>query len=60
MISSACSCRTFVRDGYPALYGKATRTVAKPGDRIAVAGVDWRIVASAGQHLSGSLPGGGI
>ena len=36
------------RDVYPKLYAKGKHTVAKPGDRIALKGVDWRIVASAG------------
>ena len=49
----------FVRDGYPALYAKATHTVAKPGDKVSVAGLDWRIVASAGQHTTVPLPGAG-
>ena len=44
---------------YPALYAKATHTVAKPGDKIAVAGLDWRIVTSAGETLKTPLPGGG-
>jgi beta-lactamase superfamily II metal-dependent hydrolase len=47
----------FVREGYPALYAKATHTVAKPGDRIAISGLDWRIVAAAGQHITTPLPG---
>ena len=43
------------RDVYPGLYGKSKHTIAKPGDRIALAGVDWRIVASAGQMIPASL-----
>jgi beta-lactamase superfamily II metal-dependent hydrolase len=49
----------FVGDGYPKLYANATHTVAKPGDRIALNGVDWRIVAAAGQHVTAPLPGAG-
>jgi len=49
----------FVREGYPALYAKATHTVAKPGDKINIAGLDWRIVASGGQHVAAALPGAG-
>ena len=49
----------FVREGYPTLYAKATHTVAKPGDRVTVAGLDWRIVASAGRHTTAALPGAG-
>ena len=44
---------------YAELYGKAKHTVAKPGDRIPIAGLDWRIVTSAGQVLKTPLPGGG-
>jgi hypothetical protein len=47
----------FVSEGYPAIYAKATHTVAKPGDTVNVAGLDWRIVASAGQHTTAALPG---
>jgi len=49
----------FVREGYPALYGKAAHTVAKPGDKVTIAGLDWRIVASGGQHTTSALPGAG-
>jgi competence protein ComEC len=49
----------FFAKGYPALYGAAKHTVAKPGDSIAVAGLDWRIVTSAGAALKTPLPGAG-
>jgi beta-lactamase superfamily II metal-dependent hydrolase len=49
----------FVREGYPALYAKATHTVAKPGDKISISGLDWRIVAAGGQHITSALPGAG-
>jgi beta-lactamase superfamily II metal-dependent hydrolase len=49
----------FVREGYPTLYAKATHTVAKPGDKIPMTGIDWRIVAAAGQHITSPLPGAG-
>jgi competence protein ComEC len=49
----------FLAQAYPALYGKAKHTVAKPGDVVAVAGLDWRIVASAGQVLKTPLAGAG-
>jgi competence protein ComEC len=46
------------RDVYPKLYAKGKHTVAKPGERIALSGVDWRIVSSAGQTISPTtLPG---
>jgi competence protein ComEC len=49
----------FFAKTYPALYGAAKHTVAKPGDTVAVAGLDWRIVASAGAVQKTALPGGG-
>jgi len=44
---------------YAELYGKARHTVAKPGDKIPITGLDWRIVTSAGKALKTPLPGGG-
>jgi len=44
---------------YAELYAKAKHTVAKPGDKIAVAGLDWRIVAAAGEVLKTPLAGAG-
>jgi hypothetical protein len=41
---------------YAELYAKAKHTVAKPGDKIAIAGLDWRIVAAAGEVLKTPLP----
>jgi competence protein ComEC len=49
----------FLQKVYPPLYAKSTHTVAKPGDKVAVAGLDWRIVTSAGATLKAPLPGGG-
>jgi competence protein ComEC len=49
----------FLQKVYPGLYGKARHTVAKPGDRVAMKGVDVRVVASAGQSLTSALPGAG-
>ena len=50
---------TFLQQTYPGLYRRATRRVVKPGDKISMAGVDVRVVASAGETLTTSLPGGG-
>jgi competence protein ComEC len=44
---------------YAELYGKAKHTIVKPGDKIAVGGLDWRIVTAGGKALSAALPGGG-
>ena len=49
----------FLQKVYPGLYAKSKHTVAKPGDRVAMKGVDIRVVASAGQALSSPLPGAG-
>jgi len=49
----------FLQKVYPGLYGKSKHTIVKPGDRIAMKGVDIRVVASAGQALSSPLPGAG-
>jgi beta-lactamase superfamily II metal-dependent hydrolase len=49
----------FLQKTYPALYAKAAHTVVKPCDKIPVAGLDWLIVASAGQVLKTPLPGAG-
>src|SRR6266436_2240044 len=44
---------------YAELYTKAKHTVAKPGDKIPVSGLDWRIVAAAGEVLKTPLPSAG-
>ncbi len=49
----------FLQNVYPRLYANATHTVAKPGDRVAVNGIDVRIVTSAGQVLKAPLAGAG-
>lgn len=49
----------FLTNTYPALYGKSKHTVVKPGDRISIPGVDWRIVTSAGEAIKTPLPGAG-
>ena len=59
-VQPAPSIDEFLRDAYPKLYEKGTHTVAKPGDRIAIAGLDdVRVVSSAGQVLTTPLPGAG-
>ncbi len=50
---------TFLRDTYPKLYANAKHTVAKPGDKISLTGLDVRVVASAGQTLKTPLPHAG-
>jgi len=49
----------FLRDTYPQLIAKAKHTVAKAGDKIAMAGLDVRVVTSAGEVIKTPLPGAG-
>jgi len=50
---------TFLRDTYPKLYAGASHIVAKPGDRIPMAGLDVRVVTSAGKVIQTPLSGAG-
>src|ERR1700733_3043526 len=47
----------FINNTYASLIANAKHTVVKPGDKIPVAGLDWRIVTSAGNVLKTPLPG---
>ena len=47
----------FLQGGYRDLYNKTKHTVAKPGDRILLTGVDWRIVTAAQHALQMPLEG---
>jgi beta-lactamase superfamily II metal-dependent hydrolase len=49
----------FLKDTYPGLIAKAKHTVAKSGDKIAMAGLDVRVVTAAGQPIRTPLPGAG-
>ena len=49
----------FLAKVYPQLIANAQHTVVKPGDTIAMSGLDIRVVASAGQAIKTPLPGGG-
>jgi beta-lactamase superfamily II metal-dependent hydrolase len=49
----------FLNDVYPTLYAKSKHTVVKPGDRVAMRGVDVRIVASAGEPIRAAVAGAG-
>ena len=49
----------FLKNVYPKLYGNAKHMVVKPGDKIPMAGLDVRIVTSAGNTISSPLPGAG-
>jgi competence protein ComEC len=58
-VQPAAAADDFLQKVYPTLYTKSKHTVVKPGDKIAVAGLDWRIVSSAGETVKAPLPGGG-
>jgi beta-lactamase superfamily II metal-dependent hydrolase len=49
----------FLKNVYPKLYANAKHTVAKVGDKIAVAGLDVTVVTSAGETLKTPLAGAG-
>jgi competence protein ComEC len=49
----------FLANVYPQLYAHAQHTVAKPGDKIPVAGLDVMVVASAGETIKTPMPGAG-
>jgi competence protein ComEC len=49
----------FLQMTYPKLRANAQHTVARPGDKIAVGGLDVVVVASAGETIRTALPGGG-
>ena len=44
---------------YAELHSQAKHTVLKPGDRVPVAGLDWRIVTSAAHAIKSPLAGAG-
>ncbi len=44
---------------YPSIYAKGTRISVKPGDKLPVTGLDWRIATSKHQVIKSALPGGG-
>src|SRR3989441_1125250 len=58
-VQPAAAADEFLEKTYPFLYAKAKHTVAKPGDKIPVAGLDVRVVTSAGQTIKTPLSGAG-
>lgn len=48
-----------VMQQYATLSAKAKHRVVKPGDKVAMNGVDWRIVAAGGHVITTPLPGAG-
>jgi len=49
----------FLNNVYPKLIANAKHTVPKAGDKIAMAGLDVRVVTSANEVIKGPLPGAG-
>lgn len=49
----------FIAKVYPELYAKARHTVVKPGDKIAIPGIEVRVVTAAGATIKTALPGAG-
>src|SRR5438094_7889845 len=47
----------FLQGGYRELYSKTKHTIAKPGDKLPIAGVDWRVVRSTTQLTKTALQG---
>ena len=58
-VQPAAAADEFLQKVYPQLYAKGKHTVAKPGDKIELKGLDARVVASAGQMIASPLPGAG-
>ena len=58
-VQPAAAVDEFLQKTYPALYAKATHTVARPGMKISVAGLDVLVVSSAGELIKAALPGAG-
>jgi beta-lactamase superfamily II metal-dependent hydrolase len=50
----------FLQHTYPQLYRTSRHTVAKPGDTIPLAGVDVRVLASAGESIATPVSGTGV
>jgi competence protein ComEC len=49
----------FLAKVYPSLYANAKHTVARPGDKIEVSGLNVQVVTSAGETITTPLPGAG-
>jgi competence protein ComEC len=49
----------FIENVYPRLYAGKQHTVAKPGDKVAIDGLDIEVVTSAGETIKTPLPGAG-
>ena len=59
-VQPAAAADEFLQKVYPQLYAKGKHTVAIPGDKISVGGLDVLVVASAGATIKTALPGAGL
>ena len=59
-VESRAAVADFLDTTYPMLYRRAEHTVVRPGDRIALAGVDITVLASGKRVIDRPLPGGGV
>ena len=58
-VESSAAAADFLSTTYPALYQGIARTVATPGDRVALAGVSVTVLASGKRVIDRALPSGG-
>jgi competence protein ComEC len=58
-VQPAAATDEFLQKTYPQLYANATHTIAKPGSKISVAGLDVLVVTSAGATIKNALAGAG-
>ena len=58
-VQPATATDEFLQKTYPQLYAKGQHRVARPGDTIAIAGVNAIVIASAGETIKTPLPGAG-
>jgi competence protein ComEC len=58
-VQPAAAADDFLQKTYPQIYAKGRHTVAKPGNKISVAGLDVLVVTSAGETIKTALPGAG-
>ena len=58
-VQPAVAADDFLQKTYPQLYAKGKHTVAKPGNKIPIAGLDVLVVTSAGETIKAALPGAG-
>jgi len=58
-VQPAATADEFLQKTYPQLYAKAKHALARPGQRISVAGLDVLVVTSAGETIKTALLGAG-